>query len=120
MFTDDSLTAHAYWNKNNFQMAHSLGNINNYIALQKKLFAKGINLVSDGAFVNEGLEGIHFNNVLKFGEESPYFYWFRIQGLKDSPLSLGVFGKKNRACHAQTYKLSISFCSKQQRYCKYI
>ena len=94
LFTDDSLTAHAYWNKNNFQMAHSLGNINNYIALQKKLFAKGINLVSDGAFVNEGLEGIHFNNVLKFGEESPYFYWFRIQGLKDSPLSLGVFGKK--------------------------
>lgn len=93
LFTDDSLTAHAYWNKNNFQMAHSLGNINNYTSLQKKLFAKGINLVSDGALVNEGLEGIHFAHVLKWGEESPYFRWFRMETLKDSPLRLGVFGK---------------------------
>ena len=63
LFTDDSLSAHAYWNKNCFQMANSLGNINNYASLQKKLFAKGMNLVSDGAYVNEGLEGIHFQHV---------------------------------------------------------
>ena len=100
LFTDDSLTAHAYWNKNNFQMAHSLGNINNYISIQKKLFAKGINLVSDGAYVNEGLEGVHFRHVLKWGEKSPYFDWFKISGLKDSPLSMGVFGKKtNHVTH---------------------
>lgn len=55
LFTDDSLTAHAYWNKNCFQMAHSLGNINNYAAIQRKMFAKGMNMVSDGAYVNEGL-----------------------------------------------------------------
>ena len=94
LFTDDSLTPHGYWNKNCFQMAHSLGNINNYTSLQKKLFAKGINLVSDGAYVNEGLEGIHFQHILKWGEKSPYFNWFKIEGLKNSPLSLGVFGKK--------------------------
>ena len=94
LFTDDSVSAHGYWNKNCFQMAHSLGNINNYTSLQKKLFAKGINLVSDGAYVNEGLEGIHFQHVLKWGQKSPYFNWFKIEGLKDSPLSLGVFGKK--------------------------
>lgn len=93
LFTDDSLTAHSYWNKNCFQMAHSLGNINNYTSLQKKLFAKGINLVSDGAYVNEGLEGIHFQHILKWGEKSPYFYWFNISGLQDGPLRLGVFGK---------------------------
>lgn len=94
LFTDDSLSAHAYWNKNNFQMAQSLGNINNYTSLQKKLFAKGINLVSDGAYVNEGLEGVHFKHVLQWGEKSPYFNWFKISGLKDSPLNMGVFGKK--------------------------
>ena len=94
LFTDDSLTAHGYWNKNCFQMAHSLGNINNYTSLQKKLFAKGINLVSDGAYVNEGLEGIHFQHILKWGNKSPYFYWFNISGLQDGPLSLGVFGKR--------------------------
>lgn len=94
LFTDDSLSSHGYWNKNCMQMAHSLGNINNYTSLQKKLFAKGINLVSDGAFVNEGLEGVHFKHVLQWGKKSPYFNWFRISGLQDSPLSLGVFGKK--------------------------
>ncbi len=93
LFTDDSLTAHAYWNKNCFQMAHSLGNINNYTSIQKKLFAKGINLVSDGAYVNEGLEGIHFQHILKWGDKSPYFNWFRITALQDTPLNLGVFGK---------------------------
>ena len=29
LFTDDSLTAHGYWNKNCFQMANAIGNINN-------------------------------------------------------------------------------------------
>lgn len=100
LFTDDSLTSHGYWNKNCFQIAQSLGNINNYASLQRKLFAKGINLVSDGAYVNEGLEGVHFQNVLKWGEKSPYFDWFRISGLQDSPLSMGVFGKKlNHVTH---------------------
>ena len=100
LFTDDSLTSHGYWNKNCFQMALSLGNINNYASLQRKLFAKGINLVSDGAYVNEGLEGVHFQHVLKWGKKSPYFNWFRISGLEDSPLSMGVFGKKlNHVTH---------------------
>lgn len=93
IFTDDSLTAHAYWNKNCFQTALSLGSINNYASLQRKMFAKGINFVSDGAFVNEGLEGIHFKHVLKWGEKSPYFYWFRIYALQDSPFTLGILGK---------------------------
>lgn len=100
LFTDDSVTAHAYWNKNNFQMAQSLGNINNYASLQRKLFAKGINLVSDGAYVNEGLEGVHFKHILQWGEKSPYFNWFKISGLQDSPLNMGVFGKQlNHVTH---------------------
>lgn len=93
IFTDDSLSGHAYWNKNCMQMAQSLGNIDNYRSLQKAMFAKGLNFVSDGAFVNEGLEGVHFKHVLRWGDKSPYFNWFRISGLKDSPLTLGVFAK---------------------------
>lgn len=100
LFADDSLTAHGYWNKNCYQLAQSLGNINNYASMQRKMFAKGINLVSDGAYVNEGLEGVHFQHVLKWGKKSPYFNWFRISGLEDSPLSMGVFGKKlNHVTH---------------------
>lgn len=93
VFTDDDFTAHAYWNKNCMQMASSLGNINNFASLQRKMFAHGLNFVSDGAFVNEGLQGIHFKHMLKWGVESPYYNWFKAPGLKDSPLSMGVFVK---------------------------
>jgi len=93
VFTDDDFTAHAYWNKNCMQMASSLGNINNYASLQRKMFAHGLNFVSDGAFVNEGLEGVHFKHIQKWGENSPYFNWFRADGIKDNPLSMGVFVK---------------------------
>ena len=93
IFTDDDFTAHAYWNKNCFQMASSLGNVNNYASLQRKMFAHGLNFVSDGAFVNEGLEGVHFKHLLKWGEDSPFANWFRASGIKDNPLSMGVFVK---------------------------
>ena len=91
MFTDDSQTHHAYWNKNCMQMALSLGNINNYTALTKKLFAKGKTLVSDGAFVNEGLEGIHFNHAIRWQEQSPFFNWFRINS--NDQILLGVYSQ---------------------------
>ena len=93
VFTDDDFTAHAYWNKNCMQMANSLGNINNFASLQRKMFAHGLNFVSDGAFVNEGLQGVHFKHMLKWGAESPYYNWFKAPGLKDTPLSMGVFVK---------------------------
>lgn len=93
IFTDDDFAAHAYWNKNCMQMASSLGNINNYASLQRKMFAHGLNFVSDGAFVNEGLQGVHFKHMLRWGEDSPYFNWFRASSLKDGPLSMGVFAK---------------------------
>jgi hypothetical protein len=93
IFTDDDFTAHAYWNKNCMQMASSLGNINNYASFQRKMFAHGLNFVSDGAFVNEGLNGVHFKHVLKWGDDSPYINWFRASSINDGPLSLGVFAK---------------------------
>ena len=93
IFTDDSLSSHSYWNKNCMQMSNSIGNIDNYASLQKKLFKNGINFVSDGAFVNEGLEGVHFKHMLKWGEKSPYYNWFRASGLQSGPLSMGIFAK---------------------------
>lgn len=94
--TDDTRSAHGYWIRNAMQMSQSLGNINNYASLQKKLFAAGINLVADGAFVNEGIEGIHFKDVLKNKTESPYYHWFRAQGIEDGPYALGVIPKNTK------------------------
>lgn len=93
IFTDDSLSSHSYWNKNCMQMSNSIGNIDNYASFQKKLFKNGMNFVSDGAFVNEGLEGVHFKHMLKWGEKSPYYNWFRASGLQSGPLSMGIFAK---------------------------
>lgn len=93
MFTDDDFTAHAYWNKNCFQTAISLGNINNFASMLRQLYAHDVNFVSDGAYVNEGLQGIHFKNVGRWGEDSPYKYWFKAPGLNDGPLSYGAFVK---------------------------
>lgn len=95
IFTDDDFTAHAYWNKNCFQTASSLGNINNYSSLSRKMFAHGLNFVSDGAYVNEGLQGVHFQSISKWGKDSPFKYWFKTPGLKDGPLNYGVFVKNS-------------------------
>lgn len=95
LFSGDDLSYFGYWNKNAMQMSHNLGSTENYASFQKKLFKAGINLVADGAFVNEGLEGVHFKHVLKWGEQSPYYYWFRINGIENGPLNLGVFSKQN-------------------------
>ncbi len=102
VFTRDDFSSHKYWIENIFQPCNSLMNINNYGSLQRKMFAHDLNFVSDGAFVNEGLQGTHFTNMLKWGTESPYFRWFRASNLKDAPLSLGVFPKNTQNI---TYKL---------------
>lgn len=91
--TDDSLTPHSYWGKNFFQIAQSLGNIDNYASLQKKLFIRDKNLVSDAALCNEGLEGVHFQHVLKWGKQSYAYHWFRAD-LDQGPFGLGVLSKR--------------------------
>lgn len=96
IFTDDSLSAHSYWIKNAMQMTQSLGNINNYASFQKELFKAGMNFIADGAFVNEGLEGIHFKDVLKWSEASPYYKWFKASGIENGPLGMGVFSKNTK------------------------
>lgn len=91
-----------YWTENLFQIDQSIGNMNNYMSLWRKLFSKRINLVSDGAFVNEGLTGIHINHMYKWGEDSPYFRWFKAQSISDKPFSLGILPKNKKYV---TYKL---------------
>ena len=107
IFTRDDFSAHKYWIEDIFQPCNSIMNINNYASLQRKMFAHGINFVSDGAFVNEGLQGVHFSNVLKWGTESPYFRWFRAENLKNAPLPLGVFPKNTE--NVLTISPSIRF-----------
>lgn len=102
-----------YWNVNCMQMSNGLGNINTYANTWKTLFAKGKNWVSDGAFVNEGLLGVHFQHLLKWEEDSYAFDWFKAKGIKDGPLSAGVFSKNHEFV---THKIINSPYAYKQKY----
>lgn len=95
-FTQDNVSSHKYWTQNAFKTAASLGTTKDFEELQKALFANGMNWVSDAALVNEGLTGIHFANVLKYGEDSPFASWFKVPGLKTGVLGLNVLPKDNK------------------------
>jgi len=87
----DDKSSHGYWNKNNLQIAPSMGNTENIASLFENLYANGIKYVYDGTFTSEGLEGIHFQYASRWGSKNPQTeYWFRMSDLKNSNLGLGV------------------------------
>lgn len=94
-FTKDDVTSHKYATQNAYQVASSLGTLEDYVALQEKMFEKGIGWVADAAFVNEGLSGIHFLNILKWGNQSPFKDWFYLSN-PNEPVTLGIFPKRNQ------------------------
>ena len=79
-----------YWTNNAYQLDQSLGNEESYEDLILNLYRNGMNLILDGAFVNEGLEGIHLNDVNRFGKNSPYYYWFEFYGNEEDPIGYGI------------------------------
>lgn len=90
----DNKSHHGYWNKNNKQISDDMGNINDFNELATGLFRRGMTMVNDGTFTSEGLEGIHFQYALRWKNYNPQsYYWFRMGGLKNAPISLGVMPK---------------------------
>ncbi len=95
-FTDDPVTSHKYWTKNAFQISSELGDDESFKTFQQEMFKHGINWVADAALVNEGLEGLHFSSLLKWGEESPNYYMFKAPGAADGSLTLGVLPENSK------------------------
>ena len=88
----DNVSAHKYWIKRMFQTE----NIDNYDSLNTELFKNGMNLVSDSAYTSQGLEGVNFQYAIKWmnPDDKPHeYYMFRMQGLQDTALGLGVVPK---------------------------
>ncbi len=92
--TKDTVSSHLYWTQNAFQVSPQLGGMEDFKTFQKELFKNGINWISDAALVNEGLQGLHFANVLKWGTKSPYYNWFKAPGLQNEGLKLGILPAK--------------------------
>lgn len=89
-FAKDELSSHLYWTENPMQLSSNLGNLRDFKNFQIELFKNGINFIADGAFVNQGLQGVLFRNVLRHGEKSPFFYWFKAAGFSNGGFKLGV------------------------------
>lgn len=90
----DNLSSHNYWLESGFQLSSAMGDMPTYARIQQKLFAKGKNLVCDAAITSEGLNGIHFQSILHYGEDDVFFDWFKCNSLKDTTAKIGVFGKR--------------------------
>lgn len=94
-FTKDDVSSHLYWTQNAYQMSAGLGGLQDMKRFQQALFKNGMNFITDAALINEGLQGIHFSSVMKWGEKSPFFNWFKTYDLDSSLLTLGVIPAKS-------------------------
>ena len=89
----DNKSHHGYWNKNNMQTTRRICNEENYDTFVKEMYRQGKIIVQDGTFTSEGFEGIHFQHALRH-PNSQFYHWFRMSGLKNAPIGLGVVPDK--------------------------
>lgn len=65
VFGADSISCHGYWTENPYQITPRMGNVDTFDELNIKLFQKGMGWIADGAFVNQGLMGVQFQDMLR-------------------------------------------------------
>ncbi|MCQ2739029.1 MAG: alpha-amylase family glycosyl hydrolase [bacterium] len=112
----DNKSAHHYWTKNNMQISDNVGNIENYKSFIRELFKNGIQHVDDAAYTSEGLEGIHFQYAIRWKNQNPQtYYWFKMNGIKDNPLTLGVVPKNNKNLRHRIINPSVIYNSEKQK-----
>ena len=118
-FTKDEVSSHLYWTQNAYQVASSIGNMQDMKRFQQALFKNGINFVADAALVNEGLQGIHFSNLLRWGKVSPFFNWFKTFSLDYNNISLGVIPKNTENVRLKIINSPIKTAANPVEYEKY-
>lgn len=94
IFGADNVSCHGYWTQNPYQIATNMGNDNDFNKLQLELFKRGMGWIADGAFVNQGLMGVQFQDVLRRAatncDESPFKDWFTFFEDPGPNFTLGV------------------------------
>jgi len=112
----DNVSGHHYWNKNDNQLAESVGNVENYTTFIRKLFKNGMQYVDDIAITSEGLEGIHVQYALRWANQEPQTkYWFRMNGLQNGPIGLGIVPKNKQNLRHRVINPSVIYNSTSQK-----
>ena len=79
----DTKSSHKYWGEEFFQMP----SVSKFKDTVVGLFREGKGYIADGAITSQSIQSPLFQNVLKYGKNSPYYHWFKINGR----IKLGVF-----------------------------
>ena len=80
----DKVSSHRYWPANHYQCS-DLGVFKDF---NFNMFKKGKGYVADGAFTSQGIQSPLVQHVLKWGKESPFYNWLKMD--PNSDLILGV------------------------------
>jgi len=92
----DGASYHKYWNENNYQVARGLGEMHNFETLTEQLYANGINLVMDAPMTSAGLQDVHYQYALKWGDvDNPMRNWFRMRDIDTNQIGYGIIGKNS-------------------------
>lgn len=78
----DKVSSHRYWPANQYQCS----DLETFKDFNFELFKQGKGYVADGAFTSQGIQSPLVQHVLKWGEESPFYNWLKIDGR----ISLGI------------------------------
>ncbi len=112
----DEISAHHYWNKNDMQIPNSVGSIENYETMLRKLYQNGMQYVDDFAITSYGLESLPAQYTLRWAIQNPQtYYWFRMNGLQNGPLTLGIVPKNKENLRFRVINPSVVYNSEKQR-----
>lgn len=105
VFGQDNTSSHGYWTNNAYQITDNLGNIDDFKKLIVNLYKHDMKWTADGAFVNEGLQGIHIKDIVNWGAQSPYVDMFETKDLENLPVRFGVISKNEEVAKHTHFKL---------------
>ncbi|EKE02925.1 MAG: alpha-amylase protein [uncultured bacterium] len=103
----DQISSHGYWTTNPYQITSTVGTINDFKNMQVELYKRGMGWISDGAFVNEGWEGVHLLDLLRYGNQSYAKNWFETFNFPDQKIKVGVLPKEKNSEAFKNFDIKI-------------
>ncbi len=84
LFGADEMSSHGYWPTNPYQISAPKGDLQDFKDLNFELYKRGVQYVADGAFTSNGLLSPLVQHVIKYGKDSQFCKYFRIDGKENS------------------------------------
>jgi hypothetical protein len=73
----DKISSHGYWTIDPYRLNNSFTDNAAFRDVLNKMLKNGMKLYADGAFVNQGLDGVQMMSNMAHGFRSPYWNWFK-------------------------------------------